>query len=60
MPAKIVTAAANAAVAALVKKLLERGITRLAEARPAAAAAPHPATNGAEPGRGLSRFAKPA
>ncbi len=33
MPLKIAAAAANAAVAMLVKKLLERGLTRLANAR---------------------------
>ena len=60
MPAKIAAAAANAAVAALVKKLLERGIARLAEARPEDAAANRASSDGAEPGRGLSRFAKPA
>jgi hypothetical protein len=34
IPAKIVTAAASAAVAALVKKRLERGVTALANERP--------------------------
>jgi hypothetical protein len=43
MAGKIVTAAASTAVAALVKKLLERGVQRLLEERPdVAGAAPSP------------------
>jgi len=57
--AKIATAAANAAIAALVKKLLERGIARLATARgarPVTVTPPvHPDV--AQIGRGLQRFA---
>ena len=59
IPAKIFTAAANAAVAMLVKKLLEQGFTRLANARgddtPTATAPVQP--DGAQVGRGLQRFA---
>ena len=57
MARKIATAAANAAVAALVKKLLERGITRLAAARPDDAATPPASPEVARVGRGLQRFA---
>jgi hypothetical protein len=59
IPAKIVTAAANAGVAMLVKKLLEHGINRLASARGQSAVTVMPPV---EPdvhqvGRGLQRFA---
>jgi hypothetical protein len=58
MPAKVATAAANAAVAALVKKLLERGIAWLANVsgdRPVTVTPPvHPDV--ARVGRGLQRF----
>jgi hypothetical protein len=57
IPGKILTAAANAAVAALVKKLLERGITRLADARPDEAATPSAGAEAAPVGPGLQRYA---
>ena len=55
--AKIVTAAASAAVAALVKKLLERGITALANGRADRPAMPAVNTDGVHVSRGLQRFA---
>jgi hypothetical protein len=62
IPAKIATAAANAAVAALVRKLLERGLTMLADTRPPQGQAYAPqaeAVDGHDDrvGRGLQRFA---
>jgi len=57
IPAKIATAAASAAVAALVKKLLERGVTALANGRPDRAAIPPVNGDVARVGRGLRRFA---
>ena len=59
IPGKIVTAAANAAVAMLVKKVLEHGINRLANARgenPVTVMPPvQPDVH--QVGRGLQRFA---
>jgi hypothetical protein len=49
IPAKIATAAANAAVAALVKKLLEGAVTRIMEAGSTATPAPRPQAQRAEP-----------
>ena len=57
IPAKIVTAAASAAVAALVKKLLERGVTALANGRADRPAMPAVNTDGVHVSRGLQRFA---
>jgi hypothetical protein len=59
MPAKIVTAAANAAVAMLVKKLLEQGIARLANARSDRTVKVLPPVDPDihQVGRGLQRFA---
>ena len=55
--AKIVPAAASAAVAALVKKLLERGVTALANGRADRPAMPAVNTDGVHVSRGLQRFA---
>jgi hypothetical protein len=60
IPAKILTAAASAAVAALVKKLLERGVTALASGRPDRAATLPANADSAPVGRGLQRFANTA
>jgi hypothetical protein len=57
IPARIVTAAASAAVAALVKKLLERGVTALANGRPDRQATAPVNADVAHVGRGLQRFA---
>jgi hypothetical protein len=57
IPAKIVTAAASAVVAALVKKLLERGVTALANGRPDRPATPPLNADVTQVGRGLQRFA---
>jgi hypothetical protein len=57
IPAKIAAAAASAAVAALVKKLLERGVTALANGRPDRPAMPPVNADVAHVGRGLQRFA---
>jgi hypothetical protein len=59
MPAKILTAAANAAVAMLVKKLLEHGVARLANARPDRSVKVVPPVDPDihQVGRGLQRFA---
>ena len=57
IPAKIVTAAASAAVAARVKKLLERGVTALANGRSDRPAMPPVNTDGVYVSRGLQRFA---
>jgi len=59
MPARIVTAAANAAVTMLVKKLLERGIARLANARRdrTVTVLPPVQPDVHQVGRGLQRFA---
>ena len=55
--AKIVTAAVSAVAAALVKKLLERGVTALANGQPDCPATPPVNADGAQVGRGLQRFA---
>ena len=60
IPAKIVTAAVSAVAAALVKKLLERGVTALANGQPDRPATPPVNANGAHVGRGLQRFANTA
>jgi hypothetical protein len=59
MPAKIATAAANAAVAMLVKKLLERGMAWLANARRdhTVTVLPPVQPDVHQVGRGLQRFA---
>ena len=57
IPAKIVTAAVSAIAAALVKKLLERGVTALANGRSDRPAMPPVNTDGVHVSRGLQRFA---
>jgi len=60
IPTKIVTAAVSAVAAALVKKLLERGVTALANGQPDRPATPPVNADGAQVGRGLQRFANTA
>ena len=58
IPAKIATAAASAAVAALVKKALERGLTALTDGRPdGAVTRSSVGSDDVRAGRGIQGFA---